>query len=46
VRLAPSSADALIDRGSVYRRRGNLDQAFADNARALELDPKNSNAYL
>src|SRR4051794_12676533 len=46
VRLAPASADALIDRGSVHRRRGNLDQALADNARALELDPKNSSAFL
>ena len=34
VRLAPSSADALIDRAFGHRR-GNLDQAFADNARAL-----------
>src|SRR5690349_19263668 len=45
VRLAPASADALIDRGSVHRRRGNLDQALADVARALELDPKHANAY-
>ena len=46
VRLAPSSADALIDRAFAHRRRGNIDQAFADNARALELDPKNANGYL
>src|SRR6266700_50490 len=46
VRLAPASADALIDRAAVHRRRGNLDQASADIARALERDPKHANAYL
>src|SRR3954451_7374955 len=46
VRLAPASADALIDRAFIHRRRGNLDQAFADNARALELDPKSAGGLL
>jgi tetratricopeptide (TPR) repeat protein len=35
-----------MDRAAVHRRKGNLDAAFADNERAIELDPKNSNAYL
>jgi len=46
VTLAPTSADALVDRAFMHRRRGNLDQAVADNARALELDPKHAGAYL
>src|ERR1043165_5101547 len=46
VRLAPGSADALIERGYGHRRKGNLDAALADNARALELDPKHRGAYL
>src|SRR5258708_16056666 len=35
VRLAPSSADALVDPGSGYRRRRNLHQALAATAPTL-----------
>ena len=37
---APRSVDALVGRGDVNHRKNKLDDAMADYAAALEIDPK------
>lgn len=38
-------ADDFIDRGNAHDEAGNFEQALADYAKALELDPGNGEAY-
>jgi len=40
------NADAYIDRGLSYSKKGLYDKAMSDYNRAIELDPKNARAYL
>ncbi len=45
VRLDPKYAQAYIDRGLAYSRKGDPDRAIADYNEALRLDPKLALAY-
>ncbi len=45
VRLDPKYAQAYIDRGLAYSRKGDPDRAIADYNEALRLDPKLAMAY-
>ena len=45
VRLDPKYAQAYIDRGLAYSRKGDPDRAIADYNKALRLDPKLALAY-
>ncbi len=45
VRLDPKYAQAYIDRGLAYSRKGDPDRALADYNEALRLDPKLALAY-
>ena len=40
----PDDADAWNELGHAYRMSGDLDSAFRDYARALQIDPKHRNA--
>lgn len=41
----PGDADAWNELGHAYRRTGDLDTAFKDYAKALQIDPKHRNAH-
>ncbi len=45
LQIDPDFADALTNRGSIYREDGKVDLALADFNRALEIDAKHSFAY-
>ena len=44
--LDPNNAEALSNRGQIYRQTRKLDLALADYNRAIEIDDKNADAYL
>ncbi|HTU23231.1 MAG TPA: tetratricopeptide repeat protein, partial [Gemmataceae bacterium] len=46
LRLAPDCLTAYLERGRLYRSRGQLDQAIADFTAVLGIDDANSEAYL
>ena len=41
----PGDADAWNELGHAYRKTGDLDMAFKDYAKALQIDPKHRNAH-
>jgi tetratricopeptide (TPR) repeat protein len=41
----PNDADAWNELGHAYRKSGDLDNAFKDYAKALQIDPKHRNAH-
>jgi tetratricopeptide (TPR) repeat protein len=41
----PGDADAWNELGHAYRKSGDLDNAFKDYAKALQIDPKHRNAH-
>jgi tetratricopeptide (TPR) repeat protein len=42
LRIDPNYVNAYINRGNAHRKRGELDDAFADYDAALKLDPQNA----
>lgn len=45
-KLKPELANAHLNRGDAYRRKGDTDQAVADYSRAVELKPDLGKAYV
>jgi cytochrome c-type biogenesis protein CcmH/NrfG len=45
VKRNPRDADAWNELGHAYRKSGDLDSAFRDYAKALEIDPRHRNAH-
>jgi len=45
IRLDPKSADAYINRGSAYGKKGESDKAIADFTEAIRLAPRFFQAY-